>query len=247
VVVDNKLNWKGQCAASLAKGQDWLIQFSRLAKTAHGIRAKFIQQLYLSIAIPRMLYAADVFLTPQQNAGKSRSSSPNNRAVVNKLNSIQRRAAIMITGAMRTTATDILEVMANLIPFRLLVDKVRHRAALRLAKLPPTHPLYKLIQNAVLRLVKRHQTPLHDLIHRFKIHPKRMETINATRYNTKWQPRTTIKIIDNADDAIADMEQDLPDVKIFTDGSGMDNKIGAAASGSYHTVSNGLAHPMDPP
>jgi Reverse transcriptase (RNA-dependent DNA polymerase) len=110
IVVDNKLNWKGQCAAALANGQDWLIQFSRLAKTSQGIRAKFIRQLYLSIAIPRMLYAADIFLTPQQNIGKRRTNSPNNRSILNKLVSIQRRTAIMITGAMTTTATDILEV-----------------------------------------------------------------------------------------------------------------------------------------
>ena len=34
VIVDNKMNWKGQCAAALAKGQDWLIQFSRLTQTS---------------------------------------------------------------------------------------------------------------------------------------------------------------------------------------------------------------------
>ena len=226
VVVDNKLNWKGQCAAALAKGQDWLIQFNRLAKASQGIRAKYIRQLYLSIAIPRMFYAADIFLTPQQNAGSRRLSSPNNRAVMNKMAAIQRRAAIMITGAMKTTATDILELMANLLPFRILVDKIRYRAALRLTTLPPTHPLYKPVQNAAKRLVKRHRTPLHDLMHRYKLHPENMETINATRYNTNWKPRMTTKIID---DAIKDMEQDHPDVKIFTDGSGMEGKIGASA------------------
>ena len=230
VIVDNKLNWKGHCAAALAKGQDWLIQFSRLAKTSQGTRARFTRQLYLSIAIPRMLYAADIFLTPQQNAGKRRTSSPNNRAILNKLASIQRRAAIMITGAMKTTATDILELMANLLPFHILVDKIRHRAALRLATLPPTHPLYKPVLNSAKRLVKRHRTPLHDLMHRFNICPESIETISATRYNTKWKPRTTIKIIDNADDAITDMERDHPNVKVYTDGSGMEGAIGAAAA-----------------
>jgi ribonuclease HI len=177
-----------------------------------------------------MLYAADIFLTPQQNVGRRRNNSPNNRATLNKLVSIQRRAAIMITGAMKSTATDILETMANLLPFRLLVDKVRYRAAIRLATLPPTHPLYKPIQNAAQHLVKHHRTPLHDLMHRFKLRPKNTETINATRYNTKWKPRSTTKIIDNVDDAITDMEQDHPDVKIFTDGSGMEGQIGAAAA-----------------
>ena len=176
-----------------------------------------------------MFYAADIFLTPQQNAGNSRLSSPNNRAIMNKIASVQRKAAIMITGAMKTTAMDILELMANLLPFRILVDKIRHRAALRLTTLPPTHPLYIPVRNTAKHLAKRHQTPLHNLMHRYKLHPENTETINAMRHNTNWKPRMTIKIIDDADDAIKDMEQDHPDVKIFTDGSGMEGKIGAAA------------------
>ena len=67
---------------------------------------------------------------------------------MNKMAAIQRQAAIMITGAMKTTATDILELMANLLPFWILVDKIRYRAALQLTTLPPTHPLYKPVQNA---------------------------------------------------------------------------------------------------
>ena len=77
-----------------------------------------------------MLYTADIFLTPQQNVGKQKRHNQNGRAITNKLARIQRQAAIMITGTMKTTATDILEVMANLIPFHLLVDKICHHAAL---------------------------------------------------------------------------------------------------------------------
>ena len=43
--------------------------------------------------------------------------------MVNKLATVQQHAALMITGAMKTTATDIIEVMANLVPFHLLIDK----------------------------------------------------------------------------------------------------------------------------
>lgn len=77
VTVDNKLNWKAHCAVAFAKGQDWLIQFGRLARTTQGIKAKYMRQLYLAIAIPRMLYAADIFLTPQQNIGNSRGNNRN--------------------------------------------------------------------------------------------------------------------------------------------------------------------------
>lgn len=45
VIVDNKLNWKGQCAAAIAKGQDWLIQFGRITRTTREIHASYIRQL----------------------------------------------------------------------------------------------------------------------------------------------------------------------------------------------------------
>jgi hypothetical protein len=59
VIVDNKLNWKGQCAAALAKGQDWLIQFGRLARTIQGINTRYTRQLFLSITVPCMLYVTN--------------------------------------------------------------------------------------------------------------------------------------------------------------------------------------------
>jgi len=70
MIVDNKMNWKGQCATAMAKEQDWLIQFGRLMRTSQGIHTRYIWQLYLSTAVPHMLYATDIFLTPQQNIGK---------------------------------------------------------------------------------------------------------------------------------------------------------------------------------
>jgi len=85
VIVNNKMNWKGQCAAALAKGQDWLVQFGRLTWTSWGIHASYIWQLYLSIAVPHMLYAADIFLTPQQNIGKRMKDGWSKQAIVNKM------------------------------------------------------------------------------------------------------------------------------------------------------------------
>jgi hypothetical protein len=145
------------------------------------------------------------------------------------ITSIQRRAALMITGAMKTTATDMVEVMANLIPFNLLVDKYRQCAAIRLAMLLPMHPLHKPIKNAASKLVKHHATPLHDLMHRFNIHPQSIETIKAVCFDTEWKPKIKTKTARNTDKAIEDANNDNPDVKVFTDGSGMEEKIGAAA------------------
>ena len=40
----------------------------------------------------------------------------------------------------------------------------------------------------------------------------------------------TIKMVDDTNGAILDMEQDISDIKIFTDGSGMEGKIGASTA-----------------
>jgi hypothetical protein len=62
------MNWKGQCAAALAKGQDWILQFGRITRASQGVTVRYVWKLYLSIAVPCMLYAADIFLTPQKKA-----------------------------------------------------------------------------------------------------------------------------------------------------------------------------------
>ena len=134
VIVDNKLNWKGQCAAALAKGQTWLIQFARIMRASRGATARYVHKLYLSIAVPRMLYAADIFLMPQWKMTMRSRDRKSSQGIINKLASVQHQAAIMIMGTLRTTAMDVLDVMANLLPFHLLVDKHHHHVALRLSQ-----------------------------------------------------------------------------------------------------------------
>jgi hypothetical protein len=85
------------------------------------------------------------------------------------------------------------------------------------------------VANAAKRLVKRHPTPLHNLMHRYSIQPQYIETIKVVRQGMKWKLKITASITNSVEEAIADMENDKLDVKIFTDGSGMEGKIGAAA------------------
>jgi len=228
VVVNNKLNWKAQGATALAKGQSWIIQFTRMTQVSCGTTARYVHKLYLTIAISHMLYAADIFLTPQKKVGKRMDEDRPNQAIVNKLVSIQRQAAIMITGTMGTTATDILDIMAGLLPFRALVDKHQHRATLWLATLPESHPLNKPISNAAKQLVKRHPMPIHDLMHTFGIQPQKIKTIKAARQSTKWKPHIKIQIVKDKNNMIKEIHKDNSDIKVFTNRSGMKGKIGAA-------------------
>ena len=151
--IDRELRWKEQIAVVIGKGRDWLRQCTRLAKTSGGVSGRQMRRLYLSVVIPKMLYGADVFLglALRCELFKDRRGR---RVALSKLAAIQRNTAIAIVGGLRTLPNDILNMHADLLPFHLLVDKVRYQAALRLATLPSMHPLHKPVNQAACHFVK---------------------------------------------------------------------------------------------
>ncbi|KAJ7309368.1 hypothetical protein DFH08DRAFT_694524, partial [Mycena albidolilacea] len=126
VHLDRELRWHQQGAAALAKGEAWLIQTARIARASRGIGARDMRRLYLGVCVPRMLYAADLFLSPpavnRSLLGRF-ASERRERGIVKKLRSVQRRAALAITGALPSTPADVLDVYAHLMPVPYLVDK----------------------------------------------------------------------------------------------------------------------------
>ena len=176
VILNQELRFKEHVAYALARGTARVLQFHRLSKPTMGMPPRYARQLYKAIAVPRMLYAADIFLIPtagQNGAGKSKGSI----GFMRRLARVQRTAALDITGAMRTTATDVLDAHADVLQFLILVDLICYRSALRLATLSDTHPLHGHVRKA-RRYVKRHRAPLHVLLHAFNIDPMALKTIS---------------------------------------------------------------------
>jgi len=121
VILDQELRWNAHVNYALAKGTKWITQYRRLAKQMKGISAKHMRKFYITTAIPRMLYAADLFLTPQ--SGQAIGS----KGHIKRLGRIQRQATIHTTGALRSTPTDSLDAHADLLPFQYLVEKLLYR------------------------------------------------------------------------------------------------------------------------
>lgn len=67
-------------------------------------------------------------------------------------------------------------------------------------------------------------------MHRYNICPEKIETINTVRFDTRWKPKVSMEVAQDAEMAITSLQQDNPDAKVFTDRSGMDGKIGASAA-----------------
>ena len=226
--IDRELRWKEQIAAAIGKGRGWLRQCSRLAKTSGGVSGRHMRKLYLAVVRPRMLYGADVFLGPALR-GDSFKVRKGPRAALNKLAAIQRSAAILIVGGLKSSPTDSLDMHANLLPFHLMVDKARFQAALRLATLPSSHPLHKPVSQAARRFLKKHHSPLHEMMHRFKLKPLLMEKIEAVRQGPKWEPDVAIRIASSKELAKEEDVADATPIKVYTDGSGLEGKVGGAA------------------
>src|SRR5882724_3534142 len=64
VMLDKELCWKEHCQYAMQKGVKWVIQYQRLTKATKGASAKYMRWFFISVAIPRMMYMADLFLVP---------------------------------------------------------------------------------------------------------------------------------------------------------------------------------------
>jgi hypothetical protein len=125
---------------------------------------------------------------------------------------------------------DAAKAHADLLPINLLLMNVCFRAAARLATLPKAHPLFPYVKRTAAKLGKRHRTPLHYLFHRTSIKPNALEKITPYRQPPNHEKRHNIKIAPSKEEAIRWEQRNREnDIMIYTDGSGCDGGIGAAA------------------
>jgi len=118
VMVDQELHWKDHVNFAICKGTNWVTQYCRLAKPSKDTSAKFMRHFYNLIAVPKMLYSADLFLIPE--TGRSKGM----KGFITRLAKIQRQASLHITGAMRLAPTDAIDACMDILPFPLLVEKI---------------------------------------------------------------------------------------------------------------------------
>ena len=155
VMLNQDLLWHQQADYAIGKASKWIMAYRRLARVATGVNLWLMRQLYMAVTIPKMMYTIEVWLTPlqQQDGAKKCTGSV---GMVNRLASLQRVAALAITGAMHTTATDVIDLHADLLPMRLATHRLCQQATLRIASLPETHLLHDVSHRQARRYIKSH-------------------------------------------------------------------------------------------
>ena len=191
----------------------------------HGAHAR---RLYYSVAIPSMLYAADVWCSQPKNSPNSRKKG-GMKAAIRKMESVQRKAALLATGALRTTPSDLLFTHANMLPLRSHIKLICHGSALRIATLPKEHPLYATARRAMGRRLRRHTSPLYDILDSAGIRTNTIETVNTITKPPTWRNQVRTTIAKTREEAEQSAKDDESDIRIFTDGSSHDGGVGAAA------------------
>ena len=230
IVLDQNLSWNTQLAHVRGKGSKWTAQIKRLTRPTWGLTPKGARKLFVSVALPRILYGIDVWCTPihGKNANGWRKGSVN---FVKKLSSVQRAGALAITGGFRTSPTDALDAHAALLPLDLKIKKTCHDAITRIATLPKSHPLHKLIRKSAKRRVKRHRSPLHTLTSIFGLNPNEVEQIPPVRTHPKKRglQEIHIDIPPSKDESKRVDATAVEKIRVYSDGSAHDGLVGAAA------------------
>lgn len=234
VILDDELRFHEHANYAYGKGTSYLGQTQRIAKQQKGIRGKVSRMLYASVVIPRVCYAMEIWCNPGIPDPKRQGKIRGSRGRVAKIATIQRRAALQITGALRTTPTVTLDAIADILPAQQLINKHCQRAALRLATIPKTHPLFTAVKRAARKAArgetrKRLASPLDRLFEAFQLDVERIETIQPVRQTPKFRPKFKVRIAEDKKSSLKEDEDDTAMVKIYTDGSGYKGMIGASA------------------
>ncbi|THH16463.1 hypothetical protein EW146_g4189 [Bondarzewia mesenterica] len=122
VYFDQELRWKPQVQHAIGKAMKWTLQLRRLSRASTGLPPIFVRRLYESVAVTKLSYAAPVWCVPIHIKGNGRRAG--SIGIIKQLSKVQRLAALTFTGALLSTAQDVLNIHAFFLPVPLLIDKV---------------------------------------------------------------------------------------------------------------------------
>jgi ribonuclease HI len=229
VILDQSLKWNEQLAYVAGKGSTWAAQIRRVTRPTWGLTPRSARKLYVGVALPRILYGIEVWHPPQQKS--KHGGKPPVSAATRKLTTVQREGALAVTGGFRTSPIDTLNAHAALLPMHLRIERIKFSKAVRMASLPPTHPLHKQIRAAARRRIRRHRSPLHELAEILKSDPDSIEEIPVVRANPAHKSKNPIKVSIPAskDASVSEDAHAREEIKVYTDGSIHGGKVGAAA------------------
>ena len=221
VIFDQELRWKEHVQQAIKRATKVTIALNGL----RHLRPEQMRQLYQACVTPVVDYASTVWHDPLRD-----------KTHLRQLNTIQRTSLIRILSAFRTVATTTLEVEAHVLPTHL---RLRHRAQRTIASLhtlPRDHPIWSALSRAQKRrnnIGSYARFPLAEAMKTMNIERlNELETIDP-RPLPPWRldPFAEIEIGSDRETAAqkAETTRSTSDVVVYSDASGRQDHLGAAA------------------
>ena len=180
------------------------------------------------MTLPKITYGLDIWYTPpNKKPGQTKSSG--SAGALRQFQKAQRIASLAIIGALRSTPNDFADAHAGLLSMEYALLKATHRATIRMLTLPDTHPLHPIIEQTRNSPPKKHPSPIANLLRTFKLRKKKLEIIMPVAQCPPRPAKLNTKIASSREESIKQEKDDKANFKVFSDGSGLNNDIGAAA------------------
>ena len=229
VTIDTRMRWKPQIDSIQQKVSKSISALKSLAGSTWGVSLRDMRKIYTGVVVPQMLYACSVWSNSGDRYGCTKET-------LDKLRSLQAKAARAITGALVSTAKSALDIEAHLLPVRQQIWKHNmNMVATMLScsdmQLLPQTTSINTTQNSLKGKPGPLRTIYQELVRRRKPQNIKTERIQPC-IAPPWWKRPEIHI-DTAEHAINTHEtntaRDHRVLTVYTDGCCKDKQIGAAA------------------
>lgn len=139
MLLDHKLSYKTHVNTQMAKAKSAFMRMSRLANVNNGLAPAAVKQIYTACVRSIADYAAQVWW----KRGKS--------SLTKHYQMLQNQAQRKILGAFKTSPVYAMEIETGIPPVENHLNWVSCRAALRMHKMPESHPLKRKIEEIQLQ------------------------------------------------------------------------------------------------
>lgn len=115
LILDTKLNWKGQLKAQKKKMATQMFSLLRTTASTYGVDLRMARLIYLVVIRTALAYASTIWHQPTSWQAKS-------KGLVNQLKQFQNQGLRIVLGALKATPIKLLELEAHVPPLELFLN-----------------------------------------------------------------------------------------------------------------------------
>jgi ribonuclease HI len=231
--LDKTLSFSTHRTKIINRANSSLEALRSISGSTWGASLTAMRKIYRAVVVPQLLYGVAAWFNPRQIPAVDQNK------IINEFSKIQKRAAILISGAFRGTAAAALNMELHLLPIRLQIQQIIEETAIRIQTGPrfacprglteKPRPTIETRQSRLTQLeaLRKRGGPLAPTT------PRRVEMWESRKAYVlpPWEPPLHC-IIEDYDTALKTHDEICKSddqLVIYTDGSGYQGHVGASA------------------